>query len=262
MISFYDLDPNFRAVFLGIVFTELCISIVLLQPAVKRKRLFPSLFLPFSVVSTLGLVILYGTNMKSNLLGFEEIPVSKWFCEQPVIFAFINVIAVLIILICIIIKEIQYRKNTITRSSVKESLDKLPTGLCFARMNGRVILSNNKMNHLSHNIIGMDLQNAMNFWNILSSGEVTEDIEQTIELIIKKVNLSITVNDGTNPLENVNVAIGDITGSTGSQGGCTLSNVPIGEHIITANLTDYNEYSETITVSENNKDFTISITVE
>ena len=92
--------------------------------------------------------------------------------------------------------------------------------------------------------------------------EVTEDIEQTIELIIKKVNLSITVNDGTNPLENVSVAIGDITGSTGSQGGCTLSNVPIGEHIITANLTGYNEYSETITVSENNKDFTISMTVE
>ena len=92
--------------------------------------------------------------------------------------------------------------------------------------------------------------------------EVTKDVEQTIELIIKKVNLSITVNDGTSPLENVNVAIGDITGSTGSQGGCTLSNVPIGEHIITANLTGYNEYSETITVSENNKDFTISMTVE
>ena len=92
--------------------------------------------------------------------------------------------------------------------------------------------------------------------------EVTEDIDQTIELSIKKFNLSITVNDGTNPLENVNVAIGDITGSTGSQGGCTLSNVPIGEHIITATLTGYNDYTETITVSENNKDFTISMTVE
>ena len=37
--------------------------------------------------------------------------------------------------------------------------------------------------------------------------EVTKDVEQTIELVIKKVNLSITVNDGTSPLENVNVAI-------------------------------------------------------
>lgn len=92
--------------------------------------------------------------------------------------------------------------------------------------------------------------------------EVTEDIDQTIELSIKKFNLSITVNDGTNPLENVNVAIGDITGSTGSQGGCTLSNVPVGEHIITATLTGYNDYTETIIVSENNKDFTISMTVE
>lgn len=81
-------------------------------------------------------------------------------------------------------------------------------------------------------------------------------------MIIKKVNLSITVNDGTNPLENVNVAIGDITGSTGSQGGCTLSNVSVGEHIITATLNGYNDYTENITVSENNKDFTISMTVE
>ena len=92
--------------------------------------------------------------------------------------------------------------------------------------------------------------------------EVTENIEQTIELNIKKFNLSITVNDGTNPLGNVDVSIGDITGKTGNQGGCTLSNVPIGEHIITATLTGYNDYTETITVSENNKDFTISMTVE
>lgn len=92
--------------------------------------------------------------------------------------------------------------------------------------------------------------------------EVTDNIEQTIELSIKKFNLSITVNDGTDPLGNVDVAIGDITGRTGNQGGCTLSNVPIGEHIITANLTGYNEYSETITVNENNTNFTISMTVE
>lgn len=177
MISFYDLDPNFRAVFLGIVFTELCISIVLLQPAVKRKRLFPRLFLPFSVVSTLGLVILYGTNMKSTLLGFEEIAVCKWFCEQPVIFAFINVIAVLIILVCIIIKEIQYRKNTITRSSVKESLDKLSTGLCFSFENGKPVLVNHKMNELHYKLFDEDLQNADAFWHRLIHGTVNEDVE-------------------------------------------------------------------------------------
>lgn len=92
--------------------------------------------------------------------------------------------------------------------------------------------------------------------------EVTNNVEQTIELSIKKFDLSITVNDGENPLGNVNVSIGDITGKTGNQGGCTLNNVPIGEHIITANLTGYNEYSETITVNEDNVSFTITMTVE
>lgn len=92
--------------------------------------------------------------------------------------------------------------------------------------------------------------------------DVADDVEETIELSIKKINLSVTVNDGTNPLGNVDVAIGDITGRTGNQGGCTLSNVPIGEHIITAKLDGYNDYSENINVSESNNSFTIVMTVE
>ena len=92
--------------------------------------------------------------------------------------------------------------------------------------------------------------------------DVADDVEETIQLSIKKINLSVTVNDGTNPLGNVDVAIGDITGRTGNQGGCTLSNVPIGEHIITAKLDGYNDYSENINVSENNNSFTIVMTVE
>ena len=38
MISFYDLSSNLRALFIGFAFTELCMSIVLLQPAIKRKN--------------------------------------------------------------------------------------------------------------------------------------------------------------------------------------------------------------------------------
>lgn len=90
---------------------------------------------------------------------------------------------------------------------------------------------------------------------------VSDNIETEITLNIKKYNLSVTVTDGENPLGNVDVSIGEISGKTGNQGGCTLSQVPIGEHIITAKLTGYVDYSEEINVVEDGN-VTIVMTVE
>ena len=73
-------------------------------------------------------------------------------------------------------------------------------------------------------------------------------------------DISITVNDGSDPVKGVSVAIGSITGTTGDAGGCTLKNVEDGEQTITATKEGFEEYSDTITVSENNTSFTISLT--
>lgn len=73
-------------------------------------------------------------------------------------------------------------------------------------------------------------------------------------------DISITVNDGTDPVEGVSVAIGQITGTTGAAGGCTLKSVEDGEQTITATKEGFEEYSDTITVSEDNTSFTISLT--
>ena len=75
-------------------------------------------------------------------------------------------------------------------------------------------------------------------------------------------NLSFTVNDGTNPVEGAIVTIGEITGTTGSAGGCTLSNVPEGSQTVTVTCDGFTNYSDTINVSEENTSFTISLTAE
>jgi hypothetical protein len=75
-------------------------------------------------------------------------------------------------------EELHYRRNTITRSSIKEGVDKISSGLCFYVAGGRVILCNSRMNALCHTIVGRDLQNAELFWQNLSGGEVKSGVER------------------------------------------------------------------------------------
>lgn len=77
-------------------------------------------------------------------------------------------------------------------------------------------------------------------------------------------NISVSVSDGTDPLENVDVTLDDgeneYSGKTGSAGGCTISNVPEGTYNVTASKTGYNEYTGTMNVSEENTNLTITMT--
>lgn len=73
-------------------------------------------------------------------------------------------------------------------------------------------------------------------------------------------DLAITVTNGTDPLSQVEVSIGQITGTTGSQGGCTLHDVPIGVVTVTATREGYVEYNEEVTITSETE--TLEITLE
>lgn len=79
---------------------------------------------------------------------------------------------------------------------------------------------------------------------------------------ITKYDLSFTINDGTNPIESATVTIGDVTGTTGSSGGCTLKDIEEGSQSVTVTKTGYVTKTESIVVSEDNTSFTISLTSE
>ena len=88
--------------------------------------------------------------------------------------------------------------------------------------------------------------------------ELEDDEEEAPQVTTR--DLSITVDDGENAVSGVSVAIGDITGTTGPAGGCTLKGVSDGEHTITATKEGYTEYSDTITVDSTHTSFPISLT--
>ncbi len=72
-------------------------------------------------------------------------------------------------------------------------------------------------------------------------------------------NINFVINDGTDAIQGATVTIGEITSTTGSQGGCTLQGVSDGENSVTVEAEGYTTKTETITVSESDTTFTISL---
>jgi signal transduction histidine kinase len=104
---------------------------------------------------------------------FYEAPLNKKTAEFmgiPVIFTVIPVALLVILTVALVIVELRNRKQIITKNSIKESLDNLPAGLCFAMPDGRILLSNHCMGELCFSITDEELQNAEEFWKILKGG--------------------------------------------------------------------------------------------
>lgn len=76
------------------------------------------------------------------------------------------------------------------------------------------------------------------------------------------VDISVHVTDGTDPVGQVEVTIGEITGTTGNQGGCTLRNVPVGEVTVTATKTGYEAYSQSVTITSETETLNITLIEE
>ena len=86
------------------------------------------------------------------------------------------------------------------------------------------------------------------------------DPEPTPEPVTR--DLSFTVNDGANPVEGATVTIGSVTGTTGSQGGCTLQGIADGSQTVTVTKEGFTEYTDTITVSAESTSFTVSLVAD
>ena len=172
MIGFCDLHYAVKSIFLVITFVAVCSGICLLPRVFSRKKLLPKLLVPICIILSGAMLILFAAQVKSDHPSWHISPIIESVTALPVILPILLLLAIIAVLLIIVVKEWQFERNSITRSSVKESLDYLNTGLCFAHKNGMVMLINHRMNNLSHTIFGRDLQNANRFWENLSNGEI------------------------------------------------------------------------------------------
>ena len=73
--------------------------------------------------------------------------------------------------------------------------------------------------------------------------------------------ISFTIkSDETTPIEGATVKIGSTTKTTGSAGGCSFNDIADGNVSVEVSATGFVDKTETITVSEDNTSFTITLT--
>jgi anti-sigma regulatory factor (Ser/Thr protein kinase) len=178
MLSFYDLSIPLRCLVILGLFLSVCIGGYLI-PIVHRQKnkLLQVLFLLVIVVCAV-LMVIYTSEARANLRHLEVPEVSDWLCRQPVLLTLSFLLVVAVFYGYLLLDERRFRRNTITRSSIKEGVDKISSGLCFYMPGGRLILTNSRMYALCYAIVGRDLQNAELFWKILSGGEVKPGIKR------------------------------------------------------------------------------------
>ena len=68
--------------------------------------------------------------------------------------------------------------SRITPSSIKEATDTLPSGICFFRDDGRVLLVNRAMEDLCRRLTGEALVNGRMFYETLSGGKLSEGCQR------------------------------------------------------------------------------------
>ena len=172
MTGFCDLSYAVKTVFLVITFITVCGGLCLI-PYALRMKMKASVLTAFLCLAISGtMLILFAVEVKSAHPAWRTTPLIDRVTALPVILPILLLLFVIAALSVIAVRVQRKERNSITRSSVKESLDSLNTGLCFAYKNGMVMLINHRMDSLCHTILGRDLQNANAFWTDLNSGAI------------------------------------------------------------------------------------------
>lgn len=99
----------------------------------------------------------------------------EWFGRVPILLFLVTELILAVAAVRMIYFLYQWKKDHITRMSVKESVDLLPTGICFSAENGMPLLVNHKMESLCFELCKESLSDAQKFWESLTSGEDTEN---------------------------------------------------------------------------------------
>lgn len=173
-----NLSIPLRSLIILGLFLNLCIGCCLTVTVVSRKRI--RLTLPVMGLTIISgcLMILYTAEARARLRQLAVPSISGWLCGQSWLIPVGVWLVIFVVFLYLLLQQWRFNKSTITRSSIKEGIDQISSGLCFYTDDGRVVLMNSRMSELSFALTGRDLQNAQDFWDTLSGGEVQPGIQR------------------------------------------------------------------------------------
>ena len=178
MITYASLPMNLKTIIVTLFFLTMIAGICTSLLVGKRQGRVKRILLPVCTAVVAAMLLLYASVIRAERAPAHIPSVSLWFEQQPVILLLLVWLAIAAFFVMVIVEEVNRRKMAITPSSIKESLDQLETGLCYAQPNGLILLTNHRMNELSHQIFGKALQNANLFWQALTETPPVEGVER------------------------------------------------------------------------------------
>ena len=178
MITYAALPMSLKTIIATLFFLTMTAGICTNLIVGKKQGKIKLILMPVCTAFMAAMLLLYASVIRAERAPAHIPAISLWFEQQSVIFSLLVWLAIAAFFGMVIAEEINRRKKAITPSSIKESLDYLETGLCFSQPNGLVLLTNHRMNELSHTIFGNALQNANLFWSALVSGQPVAGVER------------------------------------------------------------------------------------
>jgi len=179
MMTYASLHMTFRTIIATVFFLTMTAGICICILVGRKQGRMKHLLMLLSTTVMAAMLLLYASVIRAERAPANIPAVSLWFEQQNVILPLLIWLAISVFLIMVIIDAVNQRKKAITPSSIKESLDQLETGLCFSQPNGLVLLTNHRMNELSHALFGQAIQNANLFWKALISDPPVEAVTRT-----------------------------------------------------------------------------------
>ncbi len=178
MMTYASLPMFVKTTIATLLFLTIVAGICICLLVGKKQGKVKLILLPLCTAVMAAMLLLYASVIRAERAPRHIPAVSLWFEQQPVMLPLLVWLAIAAFFVMVIIEEINRRKKAITPSSIKESLDQLETGLCYAQPNGLILLTNHRMNELSHAIFGKALQNAELFWQALTAEPPVEGVER------------------------------------------------------------------------------------
>ncbi len=173
MIPFIGLGTYVRALLLTILFIEVCVAFCLTLWSFMQRPLLPKIISPVSAISAILFLLPYSAYIFAEKQGVAVNGYSyiEKFLNLPAFFVILFTIADAVIISSLLIYFFIKIRHSISAFSVKESADKLKTGICFSYENGMIKLINHRMDELSRIITGKEMTNALDFINSIRNRE-------------------------------------------------------------------------------------------
>ena len=126
---YYDLTIPLRCILILGLFLEFCFGVYLLSLLRLRKKWGTVAATLLAVIVSGALMIIFTAEARANLRSLLVPSVSDWLCRQSVWFPIAVILAILVFELYVFRDQLEFRKNTITRASIKEGVDKISSGL-------------------------------------------------------------------------------------------------------------------------------------